>query len=86
MQFSRSMFIFRLAHVIRVRIRFRHQRCDICVDLHMIYNYMLRMAVLDRFRGWFYYVFYEVIKKFIEGDQSIIEDIPIRSSQNILAD
>ena len=59
MQFSRSMFNFRLVHVIRVRIRFRYQRFDICVDLHMIYNDMLRMAVLDRFRGWFYYVFYE---------------------------
>ena len=40
---------------IRVRIRFRYQRCDICVDLHVIY--MLRMAVLNRIRGWFYYVF-----------------------------
>ena len=42
---------------IRVRIRFRYKRCDICVDLHMIYNYMLRIAVLGRIRGWFYYVF-----------------------------
>ena len=30
---------------IRVRILFRYKRCDICVDLHMIYNYLL--AVLD---------------------------------------
>ena len=42
---------------IRVRILFRYKRCDICVDLHMISdNYMLRMAVLHRIRGWFYYV------------------------------
>ena len=31
--------------------------CDICVDLHMIAIYMLRMAVLITNRGWFYYVF-----------------------------
>ena len=24
-----------------VRIRFRYKRCDICVDLHMIYNYIV---------------------------------------------
>ena len=41
------------------RIRFRYQRCDIYVNLHMIYKYMLRMAVLDRICGWFYYVFYK---------------------------
>ena len=39
MQFLRSMFIFRLVHVIRVRIHFRYHRRDICVDLRMIYNY-----------------------------------------------
>ena len=68
MQFSRSMFIFRLVHVIRVRIRFRYQRCDICVDLHMSYNYMSRRAVIDRIRGWFYYVFMRGNKKRSEGD------------------
>ena len=41
---------------------------------------MSRMAVIDRFRGWFYYVFMRGNKKRSEGDQSIIGDIPIRSS------
>ena len=31
------------------------ERCGICVDLYMIYNYVLRIALLDRIRGWFYY-------------------------------
>ena len=65
---------------IRVRIRFRNKRCDICVDLHMSYNYMLRMAVLDRICGWFYFVFIRGKDKRSEGDQSIIGDIPTRSS------
>ena len=47
------MFIFVL-YMYSVRIL---ERCDICVDLYMIYNYMLRIALLDRIRGWFYYVF-----------------------------
>ena len=34
-------------------IYFRCERCDICVDLHMIYNYMLRMAFLIEFAGGF---------------------------------
>ena len=67
MQFSRSVFIFRLVHVLEP-IHFRYQRCDICVDLHMLYNYMLRMAVLDRVRGWFYYVFIRGKDKRSEGD------------------
>ena len=33
---------------------------------------MLRMAVLDRIRGWFYYVFIRRNKKRSEGDQSVI--------------
>ena len=42
---------------------------------------MLRMALLDRIRGWFYYVFFmRGNKKRSEGDQSIIGDIPIQSS------
>ena len=41
---------------------------------------MLRMAVLDRIRGWFYYVFIRGKDKRSEGDQSILGDIPIRSS------
>ena len=40
-----------LFFVLYVRIHFRCERCDICV---MIYNYMLRMALLDReFAGGF---------------------------------
>ena len=67
---------------IRVRIRFRYQRCDVCVDLHMIYNYVLRMTVLERIRRWFYCVFFFIRgkDKRSEGGQSIIGDIPIRSS------
>ena len=52
------------------------KRCDVC----MTYNYMLRVALLDRIRGWFYYVF---IRGY-EGDLlslSVIGDIPIRSSR-----
>ena len=30
---------------------------DVSFVLIYIFNYMLRMAVLDRIRGWFYYVF-----------------------------
>ena len=44
---------------------------------------MLRMALLDRIRGWFYYVFIRGKDKRSEGDLSrlsIIGDIPIRSS------
>ena len=52
--FQGSCLLINLGTCIRVRIRFRYQRCDICVDLHMIY--MLRMAVLNRTGGWFYYV------------------------------
>ena len=50
----------------------------------MTYNYMLRMALLDRISGWFYYVFIRGKDKRSEGDLSrlsIIEDIPIRSSR-----
>ena len=58
---SRCNFHFRVyfscCASIRVRISFGYQRRNICVDFHMIYNYMLRMAVLDRIRGWYYYVF-----------------------------
>ena len=36
-----------------VRIYFSCERCDICVDLYMIYNYMLRMAFLIEFAGGF---------------------------------
>ena len=41
---------------------------------------MLRMAVLDRIRGWFYYVFIRRKDKGSEADQSITGDIPSRSS------
>ena len=41
---------------------------------------MMRMAVLDRIREWFYYVFIRGKDKRSEGDQSIIGDIPIRSN------
>ena len=53
--FQVSCLLVHLGTSIRVRIRFRYQRCDICVDLHVIY--MLTMAVLNRIHGWFYYVF-----------------------------
>ena len=49
----------------------------------MIYNYVLRMALLDRIRGWFYYVSIRGKDKRSEGDLSrlsIIGDIPIPSS------
>ena len=49
----------------------------------MTYNYMLRMALLDRIRGWFYYVLIRGKDKRSEGDLlrlSIIGDIPICSS------
>ena len=63
MQFSRSMFIFRLVHVLESE--FASGIKDICVDLRMI---MLRLAVLDRIRGWFYYVFLsEVIKNAVKA-------------------
>ena len=45
---------------------------------------MLRMALLDRIRGSFYYVFIRGKDKRSEGDLSrlsIIGDIPIRSSR-----
>ena len=45
---------------------------------------MLRMALLDRIRGWFYYVFIGRKGKRSEGDLSrlsIIGDIRIRSSR-----
>ena len=82
---SRCNFHFPCCTRIRVRIRFRYQRCDICVDLHMIYNYMLRMAVLDRIRGWFY-VFIRGEDKRSEGDQSIIGIFRFVQAQNTLAD
>ena len=44
MKFSRLMFINLFCTCILVRIRFRYQRCDICVDLGIVY--MLRIAVL----------------------------------------
>ena len=43
--------LFFVSYMCSVRIHFRCERCDICVDLHMINNYMLRMALLDRIRG-----------------------------------
>ena len=36
----------------RIRV-FRYQRCDICVDLHV--TYVLKMAVLNIIRGWFFF-------------------------------
>ena len=50
----------------------------------MTYNYMLRMASLDRICGCFYYVFIRGKDKRSEGDLSrlsIIGDIPICSSR-----
>ena len=41
---------------------------------------MLRMAVLDRIRGWFYMFFIRGNEERSEGDQSVIGDISIRSS------
>ena len=73
--------LFFVLYMYSVRIHFRCERCGICVDLYMIYNYMLRMALLDRIRGWFYYVFIGGKGKSSEGDLSrlsIIGDIPIR--------
>ena len=67
------MFTFRLVHVLESE--FASGIKDVtCVDLHMIYNYMLRMAILHRIRGWFYYVFIRGKDKCSEGDQSIIGD------------
>ena len=60
-----------------------HERCGTCVDLYMIYDYMLRIVLLDRIRGWFYHVFIRGKDKRNESDLSrlsIIGDIPIRSS------
>ena len=56
--FQVSCLLIHVGTCIRVRIRFRYQGYDICVDLHVIY--MLRIAFLDRIRGWFYYVSQEV--------------------------
>ena len=53
---SRCNFHFPCSTRIRVRIRSRYQRCDICVDLHMIYNYMFRMAELIEFAGGFMFL------------------------------
>ena len=56
--FPRLMFIDSFCTCFGVRIRFRYQRCDNYVDLHIIYIiYMLRMTIGDSIRGWFYYVF-----------------------------
>ena len=52
--FHVSRLLIHLCTCIPVSIRFRYQRSDICADSHMIY--ILRMAVLNRIRGWFYYV------------------------------
>ena len=51
----RFMFycLFFVLYMYLVRIYFRCERCDICVDLYMIYNYMLRMAFLIEFAGGF---------------------------------
>ena len=51
----RFMFycLFFVLHMYSVRIYFSCERCDICVDLYMIYNYMLRMAFLIEFAGGF---------------------------------
>ena len=38
---------------VAAHVYFRCERCDICVDLYMIYNYMLRMAFLIEFAGGF---------------------------------
>ena len=55
-----------------------------CCDPQCSGNYMLRMALLYRIRGWFYYVFIRGKDKRSECDLSrlsIIGDIPIRSSR-----
>ena len=57
--------LFFVLYIYSVRI---HERCGICVDLYMIYNYMLGIALLDSFRGWFYYVFIRGKEKRSEGD------------------
>ena len=60
------MFIFRLVHVFESE--FGSGIKDICVNSHMIHDYMLRMVVLDRIRGWFYYAFLsEVIKNAVKA-------------------
>ena len=56
-----------------VRIHFKCERCALFVDLYMIYNYVLRMALLDRIRGWFYYVFIRGKDKRSEGDLPAIK-------------
>ena len=67
-----------------VKIHLRCERCGIFADLYMIYNYLLRIALLDRIRGWFYYVFIRGKDIRSEGNNlsrlSVIGDIPIRSS------
>ena len=75
--------LFFVLYMYSGRIHFRCERCDIFVDLYMIYNYVLRMALLDRIHGWFCYVFIRGKDERSEGDLSrlsIIGDIPIRSS------
>ena len=51
----RFMFycLFFALYMYSVRIYFSCERCDICVDFYMIYNYMLRMAFLIEFAGGF---------------------------------
>ena len=76
--FQVSCLLIHLGTCIQVRTRFRYQRCDICVDLHVIY--MLIMAVLNGFAGGFT-MFSRSKEKRCECDQLIIiGDIPIRSS------
>ena len=64
--------------------------CWFTYDLHMIYNNMLRMAVLDRIRGWLYYVSIRGEDNRSEGDQSpgqsIIGIFRFVQAQNTLAD
>ena len=51
--------LFFVLYMYSVRIHFSCERCDICVDLYMIYNYMLRMALLDRIRRLVLLCFYK---------------------------
>ena len=50
-QLNNGRYNFHVACLVGHRTHFRCERCDICV---MIYNYMFRMALLDReFAGGF---------------------------------
>ena len=85
MQFSCSMFTFHVYFSSCTSELTSGVKDVTCVYTHNYnYDYLLRMALLDRIRGWFYYVFIRGKDKRSGGDLSrlsVIGDIPIRSSR-----